>query len=95
MASQLYASQYLYELKRIQVEKPGINDFVNNTMLHQIIKTQELMMDKVGISMHHDAITGTSLQATVADYVDQFEGAMRENTKVYERVFADRIQRLY
>ncbi len=45
--------------------------------------------------MHHDAITGTSLQATVSDYMDQFSKAAIYNTFVYEDAIGDRIKRQY
>ena len=58
-------------------------------------KTDSEVSDMVGVSLHHDAITGTSVQSTINDYVEQINSASLRNSKVYEQAIGDRIHRMY
>ena len=41
-------------------------------------------MDAIGISMHHDSITGTSKQNTIFDLVNRIDFASKNITNLYE-----------
>ena len=47
-----------------------LNDTARN-FFQEILEMRDKMLDGVGVSLHHDGITGTARQLVVADYFER------------------------
>lgn len=50
------------------------------------MENKHKMLDAIGISLHHDSITGTSKQVVIYDLVDRIQKVQKENQKLVEIV---------
>jgi len=46
----------------------GLDRFIGDDFIDELVKAKEDMMDTVGITQHHDAVTGTGKQHVANDY---------------------------
>lgn len=58
-----------------------------------MIDAKETMMDRIGVTQHHDAVTGTGKQAVADDYSWKLFTGMEINDKIYTKQIADRIEK--
>jgi hypothetical protein len=65
--------------------------FNGNKDLDEMLESKDEMMDALGINQHHDAITGTGVQAVADDYAHRLYIAMKNNTKTYSDLLASKV----
>ena len=63
----------------------------SSNSLGSILESKDDMFDALGIAQHHDAITGTGVQAVADDYAHRLFEAMEANKKTYSQVIGDKI----
>ena len=47
------------------------------------------MMDVLGVSQHHDAVTGTGKQAVANDYAWRMYKSLEESTPIYAEMISE------
>ena len=77
------ASNQIYSLEAFY------ND--DSDSINQILESKDQMMDALGINQHHDAITGTGVQAVANDYALRLFEAMESNKYTYSQVIGDKV----
>jgi alpha-mannosidase len=50
------------------------------------------MLDALGVSMHHDAITGTDKQYVANDYTTRLQKSVDISRKVYKKELSDLLE---
>ena len=61
----------------------------DESLTNQMLKSNYIMLDAIGINSHHDAVSGTSKQAVVNDYIQKLYEAMTQNNEVYNRAISN------
>lgn len=81
-SANLHASNKLYGIKVLDQE-------LSNGAIASIIGSKYTMLDAMGVSQHHDAITGTEKQHVCDDYTTTLFDAMEKNNLIYEEIIND------
>jgi lysosomal alpha-mannosidase len=82
-----HASNQLYTLKALD-QSASVED------VQKLVDVKNVMLDRIGILQHHDAVTGTGRQAVANDYNWKISTGMDINNEVFNHQVAERIQQL-
>lgn len=80
----LHASSKLYAAKVLDQE-------LSQGAIASIVGAKYGMLDAMGISQHHDAITGTAKQHVSDDYTRILYEAIEKNNIIYEEMMNDHV----
>ena len=78
----LYSSSKLFALAALNIE-------TSDSELQTIKETKDLMMDVVGITQHHDAITGTAKFHVADDYAWRVSEGIETSNTAYSGLISD------
>lgn len=83
---QLHASSQLYAEKMF-------DQTLSETEAKKIVASTEIMLDVVGITQHHDAVTGTGKQHVANDYSRIIYDGIKENSYEYSKRVAELVKK--
>lgn len=86
------ASQKLHASSQLYAEKM-FDQALSETSADKIVASTEVMLDAVGITQHHDAVTGTAKQAVAHDYSRIVFKGIKENSVEYSQRIREIIKR--
>jgi hypothetical protein len=53
--------------------------------VRRILEVNDLSLDVIGISQHHDAVSGTAREKVVVDYLERINSSVSINQSLYGR----------
>jgi len=71
-----------------------LDQSLNKTLYDEIIDSRNEMLDQLGISQHHDAVTGTEKQLVANEYEAFLTKAMNDNNHVYGQLLGEKASAL-
>lgn len=80
-----HASSQLYSLKALQLS-------LDESEFNRVMSAHLVMLDRIGIVQHHDAVTGTSKQRVANDYSYKLSTGLSQNNEQYSKLIGQKVK---